>query len=243
MFKKLSQIVCVAAVTAVVGTAFAGSAQAFTFNVTTGKAGLDGATNRGAYSDFNGQAGFQNIDFNNGLVPTTGFAQYSFQNGTKSSVRADQWAPTSLTGERNTSKYLAVFNGDKVNIKLDGKFNYYGINWGAISANNTFSFYRGDTLIKSINTQNINPLATVAAAHQNGGEKNAYVHFYADNAAETFDRIVIEQSSTSGGGFESDNHSFLRGSSGFATTPEPAAMLGLAAVGGAAWLKKRKKAA
>jgi hypothetical protein len=242
MIKMLSRIACAAVVGAVVTTAFAGSAQAFSFNVTTGAAGLDGATNRGAYSDLNGQPGIMNIDFNSGSVPTTGFAKYSFQNGTKSSVRADQWAPTSLTGERNTSKYLAVFNGDKVNIKLDSKFNYYGINWGAISANNTFSFYRGKNLIKTIKTQDINPLATVSAAHQNGGEKNAYVHFYADKASETFDRIEIEQSSTAGGGFESDNHSFKRGSNGFTKTPEPAAMLGLAMVGGAAWLKRKRAA-
>ncbi len=242
MIKFSSKIVYAAVIGAVVTTAFAGSAQAFSFNVTTGKAGLDGATNRGAYSDLNGQPGIMNIDFNSGVVPTTGFAQYSFQNGTKSSVRKDQWAPTSQTGERNESKYLAVFNGDKVNIKLDSKFNYYGINWGAISANNTFNFYRGNTLVKSINTQDINPLATVSADHQNG-EKNAYVHFYADNASEVFDRIVIDQVSTSGGGFESDNHSFKRGSNGFAKTPEPASMLGLAAVaGGAAWIKRKRSA-
>ncbi len=220
----------------------AGSAQAFSFNVTTGKAGVNGVTNKGAFSDFSDKPGFMNIDFDNGSAPTTGFAQYSFQNGTKSSVRADQWAPTALNGARNDSKYLAVFNGDKVNIKLDSKFNYYGINWGAISNNNTFSFYKGDTLVKSIKTQDINPLATVSAAHQNG-EKNAYVHFYADNASETFDRIVIDQVSTDGGGFESDNHSFRRGSNGFTKTPEPASMLGLAAVaGGAAWVKRKRSA-
>jgi hypothetical protein len=242
MLQLISRIACAAVVGAVVTTAWAGSAQAFSFNVTTGKAALNGATNQGAFSDFNGQAGFTNIDFNGGSAPTTGFAQYSFQNGTKSSVRADQWAPTALNGERNTSKYLAVFNGDKVNIKLNSKFNYYGINWGAISANNTFSFYRGNQLIKSIKTQDINPLATVSAAHQNN-EKNAYVHFYADNASEVFDRIEIEQSSTNGGGFESDNHSFLRGSKGFAKTPEPTAMLGLAAVtGAAAWMKRKRSA-
>jgi hypothetical protein len=248
MLKILSRIACAAVVGAVVTTAFAGSAQAFSFRVTTGKADLNGATNQGAFSDFQGQDGFMNIDFNGGSVPTTGFAQYSFQNGTKSSVRADQWAPTALTGERNTSKYLAVFNGDKVNINLASNFNYYGINWGAISDNNTFSFYKGNQLVKSIKTQDINPLATVSAAHQNGGEKNGYVHFYADNASEIFDRIEIEQSSTAGGGFESDNHSFRAGNGGFdwenpTKTPEPASMLGLAAVaGGAAWLKRKRSA-
>jgi hypothetical protein len=242
MLQLISRIACAAVVGVVAMTAMAGSAQAFTFKVTTGNAAPNGATNRGAFSDLTGQAGIMNIDFDNGSVPTTGFAQYSFQNGTKSSVRADQWAPTAATGERNKSKYLAVFNGDKVNIKLDSKFNYYGINWGAISANNTFSFYKGNNLVKSIKTQDINPLATVTAAHQNG-EKNAYVHFYADNASESFDRIEIEQSSTTGGGFESDNHSFHRGSGGFAKTPEPASMLGLAAVtGAAAWMKRKRSA-
>ncbi len=243
MIKLMLKVAAVAVASAVVTIAHTGSAQAFSFKVTEGIAGANGATDHGAFSEFNGQKGFMNVDFDNGQAPTTGFAQYSYTSGNRSSVRSDVWAPTSLTGERNNTNYLAVFHNDDVNIKLASNFNYYGINWGAISNNNTFTFYKGDQLVKSFNTQDINPLATVYAAHQ--GERNAYVHFYADNASEVFDRIVVSQSSEEGGGFETDNHSFHMGNTGFdwnnpTKTPEPAAMVGLAVVSGAAWLKRKQ---
>jgi hypothetical protein len=248
MLKLVLRSVVFTAISIAAIGAYAGSAQAFSFRVTQGHQGLGSAMNKtGGYSDFHGLDGFMNVDFNNGTVPTTGPINYSFQNGNRSSVRADRWAATAHTGERNTSNYLAVFNGDAVNINLSSSFNYFGINWGAISANNTFTFFKGNQLVRSITTSDINPLATVTAAHQNN-ERNGYVHFYADNASEVFDRIVISQASNHGGGFESDNHSFRMGTTGFdwdnpTKAPEPAAMLGLAVVGGAAWLKKRKQAA
>ncbi|MBE9029960.1 PEP-CTERM sorting domain-containing protein [filamentous cyanobacterium LEGE 11480] len=244
--KFVSKVVCSLVIGTVAVAATAGSADAFSFKVTSGIADIDGSTDRGAFSDFHGQDGFFNINFDDGIAPTSGPVQYSFQNGNTSSVRNNVWAPTSLTGERNKTDYLAVFNGDSVNIDLDEQFNYYGIAWGAISDNNTFSFYNGSELVKTITTQDIDPVAPVRASHQNG-EGNGYVHFYADNANETFNRIVISQISSVGGGFETDNHSFRRGSGGFdyenpTKTPEPAAMLGLAVAGGAAWLKRKRAA-
>jgi hypothetical protein len=248
MLKSVLKFVVATVIGTVAVSAYASSAQAFSFRVTQGNQTLGSAMNQtGGYSDFYGLNGFQHVDFNSGL-PTTGPIRYSFQNPTgSSSVRSDVWAPTAYTGEKNTSNYLAVFNGNAATINLDSAYSYFGINWGAISANNTFAFYKGNQLIRSITTDDINPLATVSASHQNN-ERNAYVHFYANNSREVFDRIVISQASRVGGGFESDNHSFRIGSQGFdwndpTKTPEPATMLGLAAVGGAAWLKKRKQAA
>lgn len=58
-----------------------------------------------------------------------------------------------------------------------------------------------------------------------------------------FDRIVISQ--FGGGGFETDNHSFRRGSNAFdfenpTSVPEPGVVLGLMGVGGLL-LRKRNK--
>ncbi len=216
-----------------------GAAQALSFNMTRGVAGPGGVLNQGAFSDYRAMDTVRTIDFNDGTAPTSGFATYSFQkNDGSSSVRSDRWAPAGVNGEVNNSKYLAVFKGNDVTIKLSTTANYYGIDWGAISPNNVFSFYRGDQLIKSYNTQDVNPVAPVRA-QQHGGEGNGFVHFYADNSNEIFDRIVISQ--LGGGGFESDNHTFNIGTKGFKDVPEPGIMFGLAAIGGAAWMKKRKQ--
>jgi hypothetical protein len=216
-----------------------GSAQAFSFDMTTGIAGPNGVTNQGAYSDFSGKSTVKTIDFNSGVIPTTGFATYSFQNNSgASSVRTDKWAPAGANGEVNTGKYLAVFQGDSLEIKLASTVNYFGMDLGAISSGNTLSFYRGTTLIKTYNTADMNARATVSAS-QHGGQENGYGHFYADNANERFDRMVISQ--VGGGGFETDNHSFNMGGNDVRKTPEPGMMLGLVAIGGSVWAKRKQR--
>jgi hypothetical protein len=129
--------------------------------------------------------------------------------------------------------------GDAVTIKLQQNLNYFGIDWGAISSGNMFSFYKGDTLVKSFTTEDINPVAPVKAA-QHYGEGNGYVHFYADSKNDIFDKIVITQ--TGGGGFESDNHSFHIGNNAFTaqSVPEPGVAIALAAAGGF-FLKRRQR--
>ena len=216
-----------------------GSAQAFSFNMTRGIAGPGGATNQGAFSDFSGKSTVKTIDFNSGGVPTTGFATYSFQNNSgSSSVRTDRWAPAGANGEVNTSKYLAVFEGNNLEIKLASTANYFGMDLGAISSGNTLSFYRGSALISTYNTNDMNSRATLSAS-QHGGEENGYGHFYADNANERFDRMVISQ--VGGGGFETDNHSFNIGEHDVRKTPEPGMMLGLVAIGGSVWAKRKQR--
>jgi hypothetical protein len=242
---SVQKIACIAALSlsAISSFIYAGSAQAISFKVNTGIAGPNGETNQGAFSEFSKVDGTRTIDFNNGQAPTTGFAKYSFENGKKSSIRSDQWAPAGAKGEVNSSKYLAVFNGDKVTINLDNYLNYFGIDWGAISDNNTFSFYNGNTLIKSFTTQDVNPVAPIKAS-QHGGQGNGYLHFYSDSSNDIFNKIVISQASTNGGGFESDNHSFHLGTGRFTgfdpkSVPEPSVILGMVAVGGM-FLCKRK---
>ncbi len=215
-----------------------GSAQAFSFDMTTGIAGPGGVTDQGAYSDFSGKSTVKTIDFNSGVLPTTGFAKYSFVGSGSSSVLSDRWAPAGANAEVNNSKYLAVFEGKSLEIKLDSTANYFGMDLGAISSGNTLSFYRGTTLIKTYNTADMNSRAKVSAS-QHGGEENGYGHFYADNANERFDRLVISQ--VGGGGFETDNHSFNMGENDVRKTPEPGIMLGLVAIGGSVWAKRKQR--
>ncbi|HTL90475.1 MAG TPA: PEP-CTERM sorting domain-containing protein [Leptolyngbya sp.] len=230
----------VVAMSAIAAFSHAGSAQAITFDITRGVAGPNGVTNQGAYSDFLNNAGTRTIDFNSGAAPTTGFAKYTFQNGNSSSVRSDVWAPAGANGEVNNTSYLAVFGGDSVTIDLAETLNYFGIDWGAISSGNVFSFFMGDRLVKSFSTEDVNPVAPVHAA-QHGGEGNGYLHFYSENQQDLFNRIVITQNG--GGGFESDNHSFHIASYGDPRkVPEPTAVLGLMAAGGALLLKRRNQA-
>ncbi|MEH2330526.1 Npun_F0296 family exosortase-dependent surface protein [Nostoc sp.] len=242
---SLTKIACIAALSLSAISSFicAGSAQAISFKVTTGIAAPDGKTDKGAFSEFTQLPGTTTIDFNNGQAPTTGFAKYSFENNSgTSSVRLDQWAPAGAKGEvNNNGKYLAVFNGDQVAIKLAKSLNYFGIDWGAISSGNVFSFYKGDTLIKSFTTEDVNPVAPIHAS-QHGGEGNGYLHFYSDSSKDIFNKIVITQAG--GGGFESDNHSFHIGTGKFTgfdpkSVPEPSVTLGMLAVGGM-FLRKRK---
>jgi len=235
--KMVKGLFSVMAVSAIAALSQAGSAQAITFDITRGVAGPNGVTNQGAYSDYWNKQGTTTIDFSSG-APTTGFAKYTFQNNSGvSSVRADRWAPAGANGEVNDGKYLAVFQGDSVTIDLQKSLKYFGMDWGAISSGNIFSFFMGDRLIKSFSTEDVNPVAPVRAA-QHGGEGNGYLHFYSESNKDMFNRIVITQKG--GGGFESDNHSFNAVDP--RKVPEPTAVLGLMAAGAALLLKRRTQA-
>ncbi len=241
---------CIAALSAIAAFGYSSSAQAISFNLTKGVAGPGGATDQGAYSEFYKDAGVTTIDFNSGAVPTTGLAKYSFENGNNSSVRKDKWAAAGAKGENNNSNYLAVFNGDKVTISLGKTMNYYGIDWGAISANNTFSFFKtvNNALVNvgTFTSADVEPLAAkngVLNAAQN--QWNGYLHFYSTSDQDNFDTIQISQSSPEGGGFESDNHSFHQGTGAFnfepKAVPEPGMGLGVLAVGGLFLLKRKSQ--
>jgi hypothetical protein len=235
---KLQAIFGIAAVSTLALFGQAQSAQAFNLNLTAGAASPTGVTNQGAYSEFAGLSTTKTVDFNSGSAPTTGFAKYSFQSASgSSSVRSDVWSPSGSTGEVNDGKYLAVFAGNNVTIDLASKVKYFGINWGAMSGGNTFSFYNGSSLVKSYSTETVAPLASIHA-QQHGGEGNGYAHFTASNSTEMFDRIVISQ--VGGGGFESDNHSFNVADVTTQSVPEPGIMLGLAAIGGSVWAKRKR---
>ena len=242
----LKKVFSIAALSVIGSLAYAGSAQAISFRMTTGAASPSGETNKGAYSEFAGRNNVTTIDFNDGTAPTTGFTQFSFtKNDGTSSVRQDKWAPAGANGEVNQSNYLAVFEGDDVVINLAKNLNYFGMNWGAISPGNVFSFYNGDSLVQSFSTSDVNPVAPIKA-QQHGGEGNGYLHFYSTSAQDIFNKIVITQ--TGGGGFETDNYSFHEGNGAFdfdkemdtESVPEPSLIFGMLAVGGM-FLSQRKK--
>jgi hypothetical protein len=235
---RIQGIFCVAAASAIALIGQTQAAQAFDLKLTAGAASPTGVTSQGAYSEYAGLSTVKTVDFNSGAAPTTGFAKYSFQsNNGVSNVRSNVWAPSGANGEVNKGNYLAVFQGNNVTIDLESKVNYFGINWGAMSSGNTFSFFNGDTLVKSYSTETVAPLALIHA-QQHGGEGNGYAHFSAGSASEMFNRIVISQ--VGGGGFESDNHSFNIAPITGKSVPEPGILLGLATIGGAVWSKRKR---
>jgi hypothetical protein len=183
------------------------------------------------------------------------------------------WAPSGPGGEKNTSKYLqALKGGSKVTIDFGQEMNYFGFNWGAISDNNKITFENTKTgkkvLQEFISTNNkksievrddqgnkirefnLETLAqgldpkTVKASHH--GEYNTFAHFFAENDNEVFDKIIIEQASDTGGGFETDNHTFHVGNTAFnpnptTKVPEPSLVFGMLAVGGVFTYQRRKQ--
>lgn len=230
----------------------ANPAQAISFTATNGISGPNGETNLGAYSDFSKDDGFVTVDFNNGSMPTSGFAQYSFVGGNGSNARviADKWAPTGTDNEVNNSSYLTAFKGTDVVINLDTTLNYFGIDWGSAHDGNTFSFFNGGDLVQSFvyydnenkalgdKTTNVkSALASLGNVGSLSNQYNGYFHFYSEGNADVFDKIVISQ--VGGGGFETDNHSFHAGTSGFdfesgesESVPEPGIALGMLVIGG-----------
>lgn len=222
----------------------------------------------GAFSDFYYTEGVTTVDFNDPSERQAVAGQdnaYTFGDesvvfgfdkalgNSRTNVFSHQtWGPSGANGERNTSDYLGVFNGNSVTIDLADNLNYFGMNWGALSANNTFEFFQVDEsgtetslgmfnydkLFKTADgATEVSKLPTLAS-HQN--EYNGYVHFYANETGGLFNRIKVSQVSTSGGGFETDNYSFRFGEDSFdfdagtdtAKTPEPGIILGLISLGG-----------
>ena len=222
----------------------------------------------GAFSDFYYNEDVVSIDFNdpsarkavdgknNAYTFGDESVMFSFDKGlgaNRTDVFSHQtWGPSGANGERNTSDYLGVFNGNEVTIDLADNLNYFGINWGALSANNTFEFFQVDaagdetslglfnydSLFTNANGSTDSSKLPTLASHQN--QYNGYVHFYANETTGLFTRIKVSQVSTNGGGFETDNYSFHFSEQSFdfdegtdtAQTPEPGAMLGLVFLGG-----------
>ncbi|NJO70776.1 MAG: hypothetical protein HC825_01790 [Oscillatoriales cyanobacterium RM1_1_9] len=165
------------------------------------------------------------VDFNNLSGSSTGFenefASYSFK---KNSIRVDQWAPENIdrtvsggfegTQNGNTSidvdnPYLTIFGGNSVTINLEGTANYFGLNWGSVSANNRIEFWNGDTLVNAFQSAGndlnkpVEGQAELNAAWQGAkgthtaknfwNEADAYLEFWADGSDSLFNKIVLTQ--------------------------------------------------
>ncbi|MEA5462478.1 Npun_F0296 family exosortase-dependent surface protein [Leptothoe sp. PORK10 BA2] len=215
----------------------------------------------GAFSDFYYNEGIVNIDFNDSSLRQAVAGKdntYTFGNESvlftfdqalgvnKTNIKIDKWAPTGANAEKNTSQYLAVFQGNSVTVDLTNKLNYFGMNWGALSPENKFEFFQVDeqgieTSLGLFDYNNVfsssnSKLPTKAAHHNN--EYNGYVHFYANQEKGLFNRIKITQAG--GGGFETDNYSLRFSKQSFdfeegtdkAQTPEPGILLGLVTLSG-----------
>ncbi len=268
MFKKLFSV---AAISAIVTVAYAGSAQAGSFSYSSGGY-RDDKVNEGSFSKNVNDLGYETFDFNGSPdLPFNNKVKYSFS-GEHTQRRINKkkitqvvttgnsemkWAPAGVNGEKNTSQYLQVFKGKSAvieTVKEGDTFNYFGLNLGALSRGNVLEFFNGDNAVefdymdtqgnaKTATTLTYNILTALAptAAEQHGGQTNGFFEFFSDGTEDNFDKIVISE--YSGGGFETDNHTFRIAKGKFsraASVPEPSIALGMLAVSGAMFLNKRK---
>ncbi|OKH50379.1 PEP-CTERM sorting domain-containing protein [Calothrix sp. HK-06] len=240
----IKKALTIAALSAVASLSYAGSAHALGFTYNAGSFRTPGVTSEGSFSNNVNQQGYTTFDFNNGAVPGNDTVKYSFSSAAplptpgQTGIYTDQWAPSGVSGEVNKSNYLAVFQGNDAIIQAnDGKkFNYFGLNLGALSSGNTLRFFDGANLVKELTYELMTKLAPTAA-QQHGGEKNGFFEFFSEGNNDNFDKIVLSQ--VGGGGFETDNHTFRVGTGKYTSVPEPGIVLGLVGVGGM-FLRKRK---
>jgi hypothetical protein len=140
-----------------------------------------------------------------------------------------------LYGGADSTQYMAFgaqsSSADAIDLDLNGSYSYFGFWWSAGDPLNGLSFYHDDHFQARFATADITFLLspssgpTVTAINgtthlkssyygnpndgQNGAEAYAYVHIIAQGAK--FNRIVFDNSGSTGSGFESDNHSVILG--------------------------------
>jgi hypothetical protein len=138
-------------------------------------------------------------------------------------------------GGASGSKYMTFGaqsnTSGAITVKFNAQYNYFGFWWSAGDANNGVSFYLGTTFLGRFSTADIMTVlspstGTVKAingtvynnsqyygnpngSNQNTGEPYAYVSIVTNGI--TFDKIIMDNSGTTGTGFESDNHSVYNG--------------------------------
>ena len=200
--KKLSALIMGAAVFTVISD----PAEAITLTF--------GGTPVAGQGQFSSVPGVTTIDFESG-APSSGFAIYSAP-GPGPAVASGDTATYSMSREDNTddtTRYLAVsILGDArgttpVTIAFANPLDYFGLYWGTPSANNSISFFNGDTLLQSFTGDAPGNLVTINRA--------VYANFFAE-PGESFNKVVLSDSSVA---FESDNHAYKVAAS--ESVPEP----------------------
>jgi hypothetical protein len=189
-----------------------------------------GGTPVAGQGQFSNVPGVTTIDFESG-APTSGLAIYSAP-GPGPAVVSGNTLTSAVSGDDNT-RYLAVsIFGDArgttpVTIAFANPLDYFGLYWRTPSANNTISFFNGDTLFQSFSGDAPASLVTSAGA--------VYANFFAQ-PGESFNKVVLSDSDIA---FESDNHAYKFAAS--TPVPEPASSLSVFAGVVAGALVKRKQ--
>ena len=119
-------------------------------------------------------------------------------------------------GADNDGRYAVVGldTSDSYSITLtqegESGINYFGYWLSALDAGNTVEFFSGATSLGTFTPTNLISIVSGNSGYYgnpytglNSGEPYAFVNFYLNSG--TFDRIVFRQT-TSGAGYESDNH-------------------------------------
>jgi len=190
-----------------------------------------GGTPVAGQGQFSSVPGVTTVDFESG-APTSGLAVYSAP-GPGPAVVSGNTPGISLLSADDNSRYLAVsIFGDArgntpVTIAFANPLDYFGLYWGTPSANNTISFFNGDTLLQSFTGDLPASLVTTSGA--------VYANFFAE-PGESFNKVVLSDSSIA---FESDNHAYKFADS--TPVPEPASSLSVFAGVVAGALVKRKQ--
>jgi hypothetical protein len=196
--KKLSALIMGAAVF----TAISAPAEAITLTF--------GGTPVAGQGQFSSVPGVTTIDFESG-APTSGLAVYSAPGPGPAVVSGNTPGVSIISADDNT-RYLAVsIFGDArgttpVTIAFANPLDYFGLYWGTPSANNTISFFNGNTLLQSFSGDALYSVTPSTGA--------AYANFFAD-AGESFNKVVLSEISVA---FESDNHAYKVASE---PVPEP----------------------
>jgi len=189
-----------------------------------------GGTPVAGQGQFSSVPGVTTVDFESG-APTSGLAIYSAPGPGPAVVSGN--TVSSIISADDNSRYLAVsILGDArgtspVTIDFANPLDYFGLYWGTPSANNTISFFNGDTLLQSFTGDAIASNVITNAA--------VYTNFFAE-PGESFNKVVLSDSSIA---FESDNHAYKVDDS--TPVPEPASSLSVFAGVVAAALVKRKQ--
>ncbi len=168
-----------------------------------------GGTAVAGQGQFSSVPGVTTVDFESG-APTSGLAIYSAP-GPGPAVVSGNTITSALSTDDNT-RYLAVsVLGDArgtspVTIAFANPLDYFGLYWGTPSANNTISFFNGNTLLQSFSGDALYSIVPSTGA--------AYANFFAE-AGESFNKVVLSEISVA---FESDNHAYKVASE---PVPEP----------------------
>jgi len=173
-----------------------------------------GGTPVAGQGQFSSVPGVTTVDFELG-APTSGLAIYSAPGPGPAVVSGN--TDSSIISADDYTRYLAVsILGDArgtspVTIDFANPLDYFGLYWGTPSANNTISFFNGNTLLQSFTGDALYSIVPSTGA--------AYANFFAE-AGESFNKVVLSEISVA---FESDNHAYKVAAS--ESVPEPVTSL------------------